>query len=88
MKAYMRPTSRKAASSNFANNLAASTERACVPTQATVFWPAPAPPPGAWLFIAPGEPRAGAGGMGAGLPGNAREASVITGNYRVITAEG
>ena len=23
-----------------------------------------------------------------GLPGNAREASVITGNYRVITAEG
>jgi len=26
--------------------------------------------------------------MGAGLPGNAREASVITGNYRVITAEG
>ena len=24
--------------------------------------------------------------MTAGLPGNAREASVITGNYRVITA--
>ena len=43
LRLHMGP--RKAASSNFANNLAASTERACVPTQAAVFWPAPAPPP-------------------------------------------